>query len=611
MGKKFLREIIFLLFLLLVFSGAKEIYGQGTSIKNIISDYLGPTFDRNFDGKVNLLDIAAFFLPATPTPTPLPASLSEWSQHAHDAQHTSYSPDQPPSSPSFAWQWNGSDSSGGLASGHIATPRLVQPITGGGRVYIPYGNGITARSETTGAQVWNVTPGGSLLASAAYAYDPQTPAVFVGSTNGNLYKLNAATGATVGSLAAGGAIRTPTLLVGDYVYVSAGNFVVKVNKNTMQQVWRYDAGAFVQQVPAYSPSRDILIVGSSSGVKDSTGYEHLNVIAINNSNGTQKWRVDPNPDLHYQPAASFSPPQQFIDAIEWENGWPVIAENIKSAVKHGLVLMQLRNLWYYEIDGGYRYPTNDQYRTALTNNPNHRKLYVLSLDNGSQPFLTVVQNAGFNNSSYSPMGPQPVIKVWPNGDEVAYTITYNSTANGSCTDNTNRQCGAAFAELLLDNTTVPGYQAGDVRLIKGNEGTATLQTDEHGYMSMAGDMFFYDHWAFAAGHRIINRADSLGMPYTNAIQAGIDSSGDPNLVLLTENNAGGTCAFSNSHYCNGIVGFEGGARYWDNGGFYVYRTTNKIYDQYWTEGVFVTFSNNRAYFRSNDGAIMALEPQNP
>ena len=143
-----------------------------------------------------------------------------------------------------------------------------------------------------------------------------------------------------------------------------------------------------------------------------------------NSKGTQKGGVDPNPDLHYQPAASFSPPQQFIDAIEWENGWPVIAENIKSAVKHGLVLMQLRNLWYYEIDGGYRYPTNDQYRTALTNNPNHRKLYALSLDNGSQPFLTVVQNAGFNNSSYSPMGPQPVIKVWPNGDEVSYTITH-------------------------------------------------------------------------------------------------------------------------------------------------------------------------------------------
>jgi hypothetical protein len=69
-------------------------------------------------------------------------------------------------------------------------------------------------------------------------------------------------------------------------------------------------------------------------------------------------------------------------------------------------------------------------------------------------------------------------------------------------------------------------------------------------MSMAGDMFFYSHWAFAAGHRITNRADSLGMPYSAAIQAGINSIGDPNLVLLTENNASGTCSFNAFiYYC--------------------------------------------------------------
>jgi hypothetical protein len=551
----------------------------------------------------------------TATPTPTLAAGDEWHQHGHDAQHTNYSSTQISNNVSFAWQWNGSNTTnGGLATGHIAPAisnylvqgmyqHLIQPVTGDGRVYIPYNDGtatvsgITARSQTDGTEVWTVSPGGKLNASAAF--DPNTHAVYVGSMNGNVYKLDAATGQTLATFPTAGTINTPTLLVGDSVYVASGNYVYRINTTSMQQVWRYDAGAKVQQVPAYSPSRDLLVVGSSDGTPDGTGYENLNVIAIRNADGTQAWRVDPNPALRYQPDSSFTPPAENIDAIEWENGWPVIAE------QHGYVLMQLRSLWWWEIDGGYRYSTNAEYRTALTNNPNHRKLYVLNLDDGSQPFLTVVQNAGFNNSNYSPMGPQPVIKNW-NGEEVAYTITYNSTINGPCTSKTDRQCGAGYAELMLDNSK-PGFVGGDVRLIKGNQGNATIQTDEHGYMSMAGDMLFYGHWAYVAGHRITNRANTLGMPYSNAIQSGADSLGNPNLVILTENNAYGTCAFNSlTHYCPGTVGFESGGRAWSTGGYYVYRATDHIYDQYWTEGVHATFANNLIFFRSIDGAIMVL-----
>jgi hypothetical protein len=525
-----------------------------------------------------------------------------------------------PSNWEFAWQWNGSNSTGGLAAGHIAPnisdyltqglyQHLIQPVTGNGLVYIPYNNGtdnvtgITALSETDGSLIWDISPGGRLNASAAY--DPDTQTVFVGSLTGIVYKINSATGQVLSMFTAAAPISTPVLLASDSVYISAGNYVYRLNKFNMTQTWRYDAGAFIQQVPAYSPSRDLIIVGSSDGTPDGTGYENLNVIAIRNSDGTQAWRVDPNPALRYQPDLSFDPPAENIDAIEWENGWPVIAE------QHGYVLMQLRSLWWYEIDGSVRYPTNSQWRTYFQNNPDRRKLYVLDLDDGSQPFLTTVLNAGFNNSNYSPMGPQPVIKTWPNGDEVAYTITYNSTINGPCTNPVDRQCSAGFAELLLDDQTVSGYTGGDVRLIRGNQGDSTIQTDEHGYMSMAGDMFFYNHWAYAAGHRITNRDDSLGLPYSNAIQAGIDSAGNPNLLILTENNANGTCAFSPLHYCPGIVGFEQGSRNWTNGGFYVYRTTNRIYDQYWTEGVHVVITNNRLIYRSNDGSILVLRPQNP
>jgi hypothetical protein len=547
-------------------------------------------------------------VPATPTPTgptatPAPVS-GEWTQHAHDAQHTSYSPNQIPTTLSVAWPsnptWNGSDSSGGLAAGHIATPKMVQPITGGGRVYIPYGSGVVALDELTGAQIWNKTPGGNLTTSAAYDYT--TTAVYVTSSNGNVYKLNPATGATLGSVTTNGAITTSPLLAAGYLYVVSPDRMYKINPATMAIVWTHQANSPLRQVPAYSASQDILIVGTAN-----TTTNKLQVLAVNNTTGQQAWRTNINDVLTYDPIGIFlNRGDEYAEVYDWAAGWPVVVDN------KNLVLMQLRSSWYYEIDGGLRLATNSAYRTALDGpNRTHRKLYALFLDTGLEAFTTVVQNAGFNNSQYSPMGPQPVIKTWTNGsniDTVAYTVTYNSTANGPCTNNTIRDCGAAFAELVLDNTTIPGYQAGDVRLIRSNEGTATIQTDEHGYMSMAGDMFFYSHWAFAAGHRITNRADSLGMPYSAAIQAGINSIGDPNLVLLTENNASGTCSFNAStHYCSGLVGFENGARSWNTGGFYVYRTTNQVYNQFWTEGTGVTVSNNRVYFKSNDGSILVLQ----
>jgi len=544
-------------------------------------------------------------VPATPTPTgptatPAPVS-GEWTQHAHDAQRTSYSPNQVPTNLSFAWQWNGSNASGGLAAGHIATPKMVQPITGGGRVYIPYGSGIVALDELTGAQIWNVTPGGNLTTSAAYDYT--TPAaVYVTSSNGNVYKLNPATGATLGSVTTNGAITTSPLLAAGYLYVVSPDRMYKINPATMAIVWTHQANSPLRQMPAYSASRDVLIVGTAN-----TTTNKLQVLAVNNSDGSQRWRTNVNDVLTYDPVGIYlGRGNEYAEVYDWIHGWPVVVDS------KDLVLLQLRSSWYYEIDGGLRLPTNQDYKTALDGAyRTHRKLYALNINTGTEAFTTVVQNAGFNNSQYSPMGPQPVIKTWTNGtniDTVAYTITYNSTANGPCTNNTDRQCGAAFAELLLDSTTVPGYQAGDVRLIRGNEGNATIQTDEHGYMSMAGDMFFYSHWAYASGHRITNRSDSLGMPYSSAIQSGINTTGDPNLVLLTENNATGTCSFNPStHFCSGVVGFENGARTWDNGGYYVYRTTFQVYDQFWTEGTGVTVSNNRVYFKSNDGSILVLQ----
>ena len=115
---------------------------------------------------------------STPTLTPTlePTDTNEWSQHAHDAQHSSYSNQIVPTPWRWKWSWNGPNAAGGVrtdklgypGSSNFTTPGLprnVQPITGGGRVYIAAGeygiyalNEIDTNSDSLADVLWNVNP---------------------------------------------------------------------------------------------------------------------------------------------------------------------------------------------------------------------------------------------------------------------------------------------------------------------------------------------------------------------------------------------------------------------------------------------------------------------
>lgn len=87
------------------------------------------------------------------------------------------------------WIWNGVDAAGGVSkvtsSGSL--PRNVQPVTGGGRVYIAAGNdGVFALSEATGQQLWQRSGIGAI--NSTVAYDADTGAVLAVSANGIFYK---------------------------------------------------------------------------------------------------------------------------------------------------------------------------------------------------------------------------------------------------------------------------------------------------------------------------------------------------------------------------------------------------------------------------------------
>lgn len=516
----------------------------------------------------------------TPTPTPTsppttpppPQEGEEWSQHAHDAQRTSYTDQVVPSPWRWKWAWNGPDAFGGVSPGKTSLPRNVQPVTGAGRVYIAAGNrGVYALNNANGAQLWNAVNLGTV--NSTVAYDADTQAVFVVSTNGNLYKLDAASGAILDQFSGGGSssLPLPPAVISDRVFFSMGSFVYAVDKASMEQIWAYNAGDTVETPPAYSVSRDRVVAVSSD----------LYVHAINNSDGSRAWRVKPTVREGGDPGGDNT------DLAQARNGWPVIAE------RHGLALIKYRLDWQTMWNWSPWPTSNSQIRANLQNQPDQQALFALDLDDGSVPFIANLGHGGYGDGNYMPMGPQPAVKPLPDGGEVVWTVIRGGGYDG--------RSDSHMGEMLLDSSTIPGLEAGYVRWMEDifTNGSGYFPTDEQPYVSVAGDYFFSGHWEAGAAFQVTDRSPTYGA-YNNPIQTEVayavaSSQDDP------------SCPFSSSHYCpDGLTNTRSYSP-----GFYIYYNQGNIYDQYWSEYAAWVVSNNTVYFRSCDGAIVALESGEP
>lgn len=498
---------------------------------------------------------------------------TEWTQHGANAQRTSYVTSEVPPPWRLKWIWNGPDATGRVRSDKIRLPRGIQPVTGGGRVYVAAGSrGVYALDNATGAVIWNRNPGGAI--NSTPAYDPSTGALFVVSSNGTLYKLDAAAGTTLGQFASGASssLPLPPAVLSDRVLFSMGNRVYAINNHTMAQVWAYNAGSPVHTPPSYSARFNRVIVASSD----------LYVHAINNATGTRVWRMKPTP-------LSPGEPGENNPNAEVAYGWPVIAE------AHGLVLVKLRLNWQTLWTWSPWPATNAAMRSNLEARPDQQALHVLRLDDGQRAFIANVGHGGFGDGGYMPMGPQPVIKQFANGQEVAYVVIRGSPCLIAACDG---RADSFLGEMVLDNTTVSGYQAGYVRYMRNT----FFPTDEQANLSMAGDHLFAAHWEAGIAHRIVDRSAGRGSSANNPIV--IENL--PHIATSQDEDTCGT-GFRSSHYCGSSLK---NTRLWP-GGFYIYWKQGAVYDQYWTEYAIWTVSGSTVYFLSTDGALVALEQGNP
>jgi uncharacterized repeat protein (TIGR01451 family) len=535
---------------------------------------------------VAIITLLVSCLASSPSAHPTVAQLDtdEWTQHAHDPQRTGYSPENISRPWRYKWQWNGADDNGHSVTDWVPMRILVQPITGGGRVYVVAGevggaaDKVYALAQSDGHVIWNKAPGGELSTTPAYSEGY----LFVASENGTLYRLNASNGQAVDSFSADSPLETPPLLVGNRVYLTSRNGTLyAINKDTMNRIWTYSAGAQAATMPAYSATRNIIIFCD----------RELYVHAVD-TNGKRVWRVKPtNREPFYgHPTAE----DMGANQASFDYGWPVVADG------QGVVFVRLRLNWNTLWNGpgyGGSYPTtNAAIRQFLEDNPNQQCLFALNLDNGSPAFTPAVGNSAFegDHSVQLIMGPQPAVRRLGNGKEVAYIIW----RNGQVSPGSDGRWDATMGEMVLDSSTVSGYQAGDLRFVS----TQFIPTDESGPVTVAGNFVFHGHWLVMCSSDLGDR--SGGDSYGNAI-------GEIGPYVIWAQAGGTGCSFNaDTRWCSSLY-TETDNRVFKNGFYVLYNEPERYWDSSdpyaWNYAPYVVVSDGMIIIKSIDGAIFVLE----
>lgn len=610
-------------------------------VKELLVNWLSPVttiLDQYKDNSVNSLDFAVVAYrmlnppantptqaaatstpiptqqPPTPTngpsPTPIPpTSTSEWTQFGHDAQKTNYTSQTVNTPWKYKWQWNGAGADGKPQSGHLEVPDLVQPITGGGRVYIVAGNSVVALDQNSsnkvgGTVLWSKSGMGTM--NATPAYDNESVYVAAGNT---LQRLKATDGSVLNSFTADSPLNNSPTIYGNNIYIVSNNGTAySLSKSDLSKSWSSSVGSPAVTTMSYSPGKNLLVFVT----------QDLFVHGINAGDGTQKWRVKPT-------VRSYTTADSKNNYTEAANGWPVIAE------AHGIVFVRYRieheGVWYGSADKGAFAQTNSEIRSSLTANPSKQTVFALDLNNGSTVFVPAIGPGGQGDGDYLDIGPLPVVANM-SGKEVAYIPYRNQQTclQDSWCDGIE---DSTMGEMVLDNSTVNGYLAGDVRFVQWNYGSRNdlyhdIQTDEQMQLTMSGNTIYHNHWLSSQGFTITDRSNSKGDKYLNPIQ----TTPAPNIIWRQvycapgDNNCnkaiypgGGeasiygpsVCQFNAAtRYCTELYAY-GDSRSFSSG-FYEYHNS---YNPNSGSDSYVVVSNGLALVKTNDGAIIALENGSP
>lgn len=423
------------------------------------------------------------------------AAAAQWPQDAGNPQRTGSTTENPAEPWTYLWSWNGADSNGGTGNHFYDAPAEARTVAAEGKIFIPAGDqGLYARNLTNGAEVWHLHAG---TFNAAPVWS--NGYLFAGDAAGTLYRINDDSGEVTHTYDAGSALNKALLAVGEYVYATSNDGKLhKLRAADLSSAWVYTAESNVATPPSYSASRDIIIYAT----------DNLYVHAVNNADGSRKWRIKPTPNspggTSQRTAAGAYLGNQF------ELGWPVVADVA------GVVLLRMQlphEALFQGPNGGKWSRSNSENRSWLVNNPEWQNLFALNLDTGAKQFIPVVGYGStedyYAGEAQGVMGSQPVVVTLANGKQVAY-IHFRNGAHDS-----DFRWSGHLGEMVLDDDTVPGLAAGDLRFVE-SYGYEYI-VDEQNPLTMAGDTLFHSHWGAVSSMRITNRSNNLGLEKNSPI----------------------------------------------------------------------------------------------
>ncbi len=139
------------------------------------------------------------------------------------------------------------------------------PAVAYGRVYVGTSRGFIALSEYTGTTAWSFNTNNQNATSAAV----NNGIVYFGTGRGNLYAVNATTGAQIWgpTLSAGAVTSSPALALGSKLLLVGSNdhYVYAFSMTNGSRLWRYPTGGPVSSSPAVADGR-VFVGSQDSGV---------------------------------------------------------------------------------------------------------------------------------------------------------------------------------------------------------------------------------------------------------------------------------------------------------------------------------------------------------
>jgi eukaryotic-like serine/threonine-protein kinase len=141
-------------------------------------------------------------------------------------------------------------------------PSSIMPLVAQGRVIVADTSGIlTALDEATGTKVWSVDLGSATRSSPALVNDR----VIAASDAGNLVAVSTADGSLIWRTELGtGAISASLLVADEALYVGSENgYLYKVDPSTGNTIWSVSVGGPITRGPAFSDG--VLYVGATGG----------------------------------------------------------------------------------------------------------------------------------------------------------------------------------------------------------------------------------------------------------------------------------------------------------------------------------------------------------